>query len=151
LKLDGSLEFAAQGRARTQPRAALNKQFEALIGKPDRLLSPEVRKQAHAMLTEAAKVTPPGPVLSKQIQQLGDELARAEAPVAVALRSDNQTNVVINRVSPLGTFAQHQLQLVPGRYVAVGTRQGYRDVRKEFTVLPGEPPAPLTVQCEEPI
>jgi len=33
----------------------------------------------------------------------------------------------------------------------VGTRQGFRDVRKELDVLPGAPPPELVVRCEEPI
>ena len=33
----------------------------------------------------------------------------------------------------------------------VGTRQGYRDVRKELNLLPGAAPPTLVVRCEEPI
>ncbi len=151
LKLDPALEFALQGRARVQPRVALDKQMNELIGGPERLLSPAVRTQAHALLAEAGKVQPPGPVLSKQVEQLSAALKQAETPVAVELRSDNQTLVGINRVSQLGTFAERRMDLLPGKYVVVGRRQGYRDVRKELTVLPGEPPPALTVQCEERI
>jgi hypothetical protein len=40
---------------------------------------------------------------------------------------------------------------MPGRYTVVGTRSGYRDVRKEFSLMPGAVPPVLVVRCEEPI
>jgi hypothetical protein len=33
----------------------------------------------------------------------------------------------------------------------VGTRSGYRDVRREVTVLPGRAPGTVEIRCEEPI
>ena len=43
------------------------------------------------------------------------------------------------------------VRLRPGKYVAAGTRSGYRDVRVEFTVT-GEPmEGPVVVRCEEPV
>jgi hypothetical protein len=33
----------------------------------------------------------------------------------------------------------------------VGTRDGYRDVRREVVLPPGAPPSPVIVRCEEPI
>jgi hypothetical protein len=33
----------------------------------------------------------------------------------------------------------------------VGSRNGYRDVRKSFTVLPGRDAGPIEVICMEPI
>lgn len=71
--------------------------------------------------------------------------------VAVTLRSDGKTDVTVFRVGGLGRFAQHQLELLPGDYVAVGTRDGYRDVRVSFAVRPGAAPAPVTVQCGQAI
>jgi hypothetical protein len=78
-------------------------------------------------------------------------LKRAATPLAVQFRSDNQTDVSIYKVGPLGTFEQRQLELRPGRYVAVGSRPGYRDVRLEFRVAPEIDMQPIVVQCEETI
>ena len=46
---------------------------------------------------------------------------------------------------------QRDVELLPGRYTVVGTREGYRDVRREVVLPPGAAPAALTVRCEEPI
>jgi len=40
---------------------------------------------------------------------------------------------------------------LPGRYAVVGTRAGYRDVRREIEIPPGSVPDPVVVRCEEPI
>jgi hypothetical protein len=48
-------------------------------------------------------------------------------------------------------FQQEELVLSPGKYVAVGSRSGFRDVRLEFVVRSGEPIEPLSVACTEAI
>ncbi|HEX9208657.1 MAG TPA: hypothetical protein VF851_10490, partial [Steroidobacteraceae bacterium] len=92
-----------------------------------------------------------GPRLQAQVARMRDLLRQAETPIRVTLASDNATDVQIYRVGKLGLFEHRDLELMPGRYTVVGTRQGYRDVRKELAVLPGAPPPELVVRCEEPI
>jgi hypothetical protein len=41
--------------------------------------------------------------------------------------------------------------LVPGQYTAVGTRPGYRDVRRQFDVHPGRATPPVVIACEDKI
>ena len=45
------------------------------------------------------------------------------------------------------------VDLKPGRYVAVGNRDGYRDVRRNFNVMPASigNPEPIELSCKEPI
>ena len=78
-------------------------------------------------------------------------IAAAEVPVAVALTSDNQTIVTIYRVGRIGAFERKDMELLPGRYTIVGSRSGFRDVRRELMVMPGQTPPPVAIQCEEPI
>ena len=40
---------------------------------------------------------------------------------------------------------------LPGRYTVVGTRNGFRDVRRELTIVPGREPPALVIRCEEQI
>lgn len=151
LELDPTVAAANEGVARVSPRAALNEQLELYLTQPERLFSQPVRAAARQSLARAKAVQNPGPVLQKQIATLGDWLARAEVPVSVSLRSDNQTQVTIYRVGSLGTFEQRSLELVPGRYTLVGTRPGYRDVRRQIDVLPGASPEPIVIRCEDRI
>lgn len=151
LKLDPSLEFARAGHDRTAPRAELARQLDMLVSQPDRLLSAAVRDQARALLAQARKIDPAGPVLRQQIDTVTANVQRFEAPVRIALESDNQTQVVIHRVGQLGVFDHREIDLMPGTYTVMGTRVGYRDVRREITVLPGKALPPLVVRCEDRI
>ncbi|MET0656867.1 MAG: hypothetical protein ABW110_01770, partial [Steroidobacteraceae bacterium] len=78
-------------------------------------------------------------------------LKRAETPVRVSLQSDNVTRVTIYRIGELGTFTERTVDLAPGKYVVVGQRPGFRDVRREIALNPGEAPAPLVIRCEDPV
>jgi hypothetical protein len=148
---EATIAFARDGLARSQPRAELARRLRDTIGAPQQLWSESGRGAARQLLARANAVAAAGPVLAADRRTLATLLAAAEMPVRIALRSDNQTDVVVYRVGRLGAFDARELELVPGRYTAVGTRNGYRDVRREFVIEPGKPPEPVLVRCEEPI
>ena len=78
-----------------------------------------------------------GPRLRAQVAALEKALAEARTPVAVVIESDGHTEVALSRVGRLGTLTRRTLELRPGEYTVVGSRRGYRDVRRRFTVGPG--------------
>jgi tetratricopeptide (TPR) repeat protein len=151
LAIDGNLLVAQQGVERAEPRAALEAQLNGFASRPERLFSAEVRAAARNSLQRARAITPAGPVLTRQIETVASLIAAAEVPVAVALTSDNQTIVTIYRVGRIGAFERKDMELLPGRYTIVGSRSGFRDVRRELMVMPGQTPPPVAIQCEEPI
>lgn len=151
LELDNTVAAANEGVSRVAPRTQLNEQLELYLTQPERLFSQSVRSAARDTLRTARAVASPGPVLTKQISTLSDWLARADVPVAVALQSDNQTQVTIYRVGALGAFEQRSLELAPGTYTVVGTRPGYRDVRRQIDVAPGAALGPIVIRCEDKI
>ena len=151
LELDSTVAAANEGVARVSPRAALDEQLELYLTQPERLFSQPVRAAARESLARAQSIQNPGPHLQKQITTLGEWLVRADVPVSVPLQSDNLTHVTIYRVGSLGTFEQRSLELVPGRYTLVGTRPGYRDVRRQIDVLPGAALEPIVIRCEDRI
>ena len=71
--------------------------------------------------------------------------------INVVFQSDNLTKVTLFRVAEMGQFEQKSLRLRPGRYIAGGTRAGFRDVRIEFTVMGGAAVEPVVVRCIESI
>lgn len=151
LELDPTIAAANDGVARASPRAGLNEQLELYLTQPERLFSQSVRAVAKETLARASGIANPGPILSRQIKTLSEWLARADVPVPVALRSDNITQVTIYRVGALGAFEQRSLELVPGSYTVIGTRPGYRDVRRQINVMPGAAPEPVEIRCEDKI
>ena len=90
-------------------------------------------------------------LLRRQIDSLAKVLAVATTPIRVELVSDNLTEVTVYRVGRLGRFTERSLDLRPGTYTVVGSRAGYRDVRRRLTVSPHQSSKPLEVRCEEEI
>ena len=74
----------------------------------------------------------------------------AKTPVTVKFISDEQTDVTLLRVKRLGSFVTSELTLRPGRYTALGVRNGFRDVRINFDIKP-ESRAEIDVRCLEAI
>ncbi|WP_346838913.1 hypothetical protein [Microbulbifer sp. SAOS-129_SWC] len=153
LQKDHSLVSAITGKARATARAKLDDQLQELLDDPLTLGGSKRNAYARNVLADAREVS--GTTSSKRLQQqiadLETALTRAVIPIPVVLQSDRSTNVVIYHVGKLGNFAERKVPLKPGRYTAVGTRDGYRDVRREFTVVPGEEPPTVVIQCAEKI
>jgi len=152
LKLDPSLAFAREGKARTAERAQLGNDLQALIDEPERLAAPSVRADAVALIDRAQAIADSGPVLRSQIARAQILLPQFDKPVRLALVSDNATQVAIQRVGEFGSFSRREIELKPGKYTVVGTRAGYRDVRRDVTIAPGNNEVQtISVSCVEPI
>jgi tetratricopeptide (TPR) repeat protein len=150
-KIDSNVLFASEGLKRSQGRARLDKQFRTTLDQPGRLSDVAVAEATEQLLQYAKQIKPRGPVLTKQIDRVQRLLQQANTPIAVTLRSDAETEVIVYKVKRLGRFEQRELTLRPGTYTAVGTRNGYRDVRQNFTINHNSAPAPITIACTEPI
>jgi tetratricopeptide (TPR) repeat protein len=151
LALDPALRFARTGRERSAARAALHDELEYHIAHPDRLSDDKVLEEARTALAEARDIEPTPQKLRRQMNRLQSAIEVATTPVRVLLVSDGLTNVVVYRVGRLGTFERRTLDLRPGTYTVVGTREGYRDVRRQLVVVAEGESKPLTVRCEEEI
>ena len=151
LKSDPTLLFAQQGKARAGARADLSARLQALIDRPERLSAPPVRAEARELLQTAQLQDTSGPVLRSQIARLGILLPDFDKPVRLALVSDNATQVAIPSIGAFGTFARREIELKPGRYTVIGTRNGFRDVRRDITVAPGQSSQTVSITCSEPI
>jgi tetratricopeptide (TPR) repeat protein len=151
LQTDPSL---TQAKVKTIPvavRATLHSQLQAALADPLKLSNTNAYQKGQRLLKDARGIANPGPVLSQQIANLDKYLRQSTIPVPVVLQSDSLTEVTLFRVAKLGTFEQTSVQLKPGRYIAAGSRTGYRDVRVEFTIT-GEPmEEPILVSCNEAI
>jgi tetratricopeptide (TPR) repeat protein len=151
LSIDSDLQFAKEGLRTATARAALHNKLQALIEDPDTLSDQVNMQTATRLLLDVARISPMGPRLEDQKIELSRLLKRAATPLEVQLVSDNATDVAIFKVGHFGAFSTRNLELVPGVYVAVGNRPGYRDVRLEFRVAPEIEMKPIVIQCEEQI
>jgi hypothetical protein len=106
---------------------------------------------ARVWLEQAAQQPAPNMRLKQQAFGVARLVAAAERPVRLVIQSDGETQLTVLRLKRLGGIAEATLDVLPGKVVVVGTRPGYRDVRREVDVLPDTTPAPLVVRCEERI
>ncbi len=149
--LEPTLESARDGLARSTPRAELQRRIDALNAKPEQLWDPAGRAEARSLVATAASTGNPRERLAASARELERIAKAAELPVRLRLESDGQTQIAIYRVGQYGSFATRDVELLPGRYTVVGTRTGYRDVRREVVLPPGAGSAAVVVRCEEPI
>jgi hypothetical protein len=151
LLTDAALGSAKQGLARSQQRAALAAELDKAIANADVLNDESKWQSARGLANQAREAKPMGAKLAAQIAALERALTVAAVPVPVRFESDSQTDVVIYKVGRLGLFQTMTLDLRPGKYVAVGSRDGFRDTRRSFLVAPDGTTPPVVVRCEEPI
>lgn len=151
LTADATLDFARTGLERARARADLDVKLENLLANPNLLLTDNVLADAGRIADQARGLAAPESRIAAQVARLDELIRLASTPVTVELTSDELTEVTVYRVGPLGAFATKAVQVRPGTYTAIGSRDGYRDVRETFTVLPGRALPPIRIVCTEPI
>jgi tetratricopeptide (TPR) repeat protein len=149
LQIDNTVASAQQNLARSRGRIELRDQLDHEIAHADRFNDDQVAQAARRLVERARSVEQPGPLLSVQIARMTVLLRVAAIPVPVEFRSDDMTEVVIYKVGKLGTFLSRTVDLKPGSYVAVGSREGYRDVRRNFLIAADGNMQSIVLICEE--
>jgi eukaryotic-like serine/threonine-protein kinase len=150
LKSDPAQAFAQDGRTRAQARLDLDDSLQAIIDRPDLLAAADARARAATLLQSAQAIEAPGPVLRLQMARVSALLPEFEKPVHLSLVSDGLTQVTVMGVGTFGGFTRRDVELKPGRYTLVGSREGYRDVRRDISVSPGQTQT-ISVSCYEPL
>ncbi len=151
LARDASLLFAQDGLTRSTRRAALDAELADYLARPERLAAPAVRAAAERALARGDAASPQAARLTGQLTRLKAALQTLATPVRVAITSDNSTEVSLAPMGMLGAFRLRELDLKPGRYTVIGRRDGFRDVRLELELAPGQRDASLSIQCTERI
>ncbi len=151
LDIDANLIFAQEGRDYAEKRQRLDQLLQSAVASPERLADDSVYQQTLDVYYTGRAIESPGPRLQGQLDQLEGILENSQIVQSVVIESDNETEVTLLRVAELGMFESHNLSLKPGHYIAVGTREGYRDVRQEFVVGFGQTPESVIVKCDERI
>lgn len=151
LRLDADLLFATAGQQESARRAELDASLRDAVERSQRLQDATQRSAAAGLLSFAKQIEPQGPRLRAQIEALETQLEKFSTPVTVTLESDNQTHITIYHVGRIAPFFTRKIDLHPGTYTVVGSRAGYRDVRKKITVAPENSDNRYEIRCEEAI
>ncbi|MFT4628973.1 MAG: tetratricopeptide (TPR) repeat protein [Dinoroseobacter sp.] len=156
LQRDTNQVSAKLGSIRSRARGQLNSQIEKVLSDTLSFGQTEQKDKATKALADARAIKQKGPKLTRQITQLESALADSDASIKVSLLSDSLTQISLQKVGSkvlmLGKFSNRKMALKPGRYIAIGVRLGFRDVRKEIELYPtGDSIQSITVQCDQAI
>jgi tetratricopeptide (TPR) repeat protein len=151
LKIDPNISFAVQGKERSMDQIRIAGRITYFLQKPGVLESDEYLQNALLLIEETRDLQPRGPRLSEQINDFIALVDAARTPVQVRIESDNLTEVAVYRFGRLGRFVTRELSLRPGTYTVVGSRNGYRDIRQEIVVKPGQKELRVTVICRDKV
>lgn len=148
-QIDPSLSEANEGMAYVRMRKELDDALRAMIASPGQLADDRQFAKAKDLLERSNQISSAGPRLDEQRQTLARQINIASQSAQVLLLSDSETDVRLQYHGDLGRFKQRTLALRPGRYLVQGGRDGYRELRFEIDVVPGE--QRVEVICSEPI
>jgi tetratricopeptide (TPR) repeat protein len=151
LKIDPNISFAVQGKERALTQIRVAKRIEFFLEKPDVMASNPQLQNAVLLIEEAQSLQPKGPRLSQRLDELKALVDAARTPVTVTIESDNLTEVAVYKIGKLGRFTARQLSLRPGTYTVVGSRDGFKDVRRKIIVKPRQKALRVTVICKNKV
>lgn len=149
LEIDSTLEFAIEGRDRVREILTLTQQINAVLSDPGVLSGDEEFENAQQVLRNAQQYRNHSPEFDNALQELSGVVELASQYIPVVLVSDNETEVTLSTKGSLGAFERHEVQLRPGRYQLIGSRDGRLDVRKTIFVEQGMDP--VSIICEHEI
>ena len=151
LALDPTLAFALTGQRLMTERLRLTEALTMVEARLGRDPSEAVLAHAQETLAAATPFLSEEPALATRIAALRQRLSAASEPRTVRLFSDGKTAVQVLRVRHFGVVTAQNVPLRPGDYVALGSRDGYRDVRVPFTVPLDSAGPEVAVICQDPI
>jgi hypothetical protein len=151
LALNPILPSLVKGREEAIQRKLFDEKIKFYIDNPMILLDEGVLPEVRRSLEQAANFYfSEVSLMPERIRALKDVYEVMSQPIQIQMLSDALTDVVIIRKGAYGKFDSIAVNLAPGHYVATGVRNGYRDVRINFSVIPGEELA-LKIACTERI
>ena len=151
LTLSSNSSDALQGLERSTKREKLLNALDQHINSSLRLSSEQVASNAKQLLQEVSSTTSPGSKIIQRAAKLKELIQLANQPISITLQSDNLTDIVIFKVGKFGKFEQRKIELKTGKYTIVGSRSGFRDVRKVLTVTSDMSSKSVMVRCDEAI
>ena len=143
------LKAAHQGRKQVAPYIEAHQRLDALK-LPDGLYDKVMRARAKEWFAYVQEKKLDDRKIAKARKDLAAALKLAVTPVSLVLTSDNQSEIEVYGVGKLGRLERQTMQLVPGDYVVVASRPGYRDARATLEVRPGKA-ITLDIRCTESI
>lgn len=122
-----------------EARLALHNNIESVFADPLSLKDQTAWREAENLLIQARSLQDGGPILQAQVEELALVIRKARTPVRVEITSDGLTDVSILGLSQFGLVRNHPLDLNPGKYIILGKKSGFQDIREEVLITGDEP------------
>lgn len=161
LSIDANINSIIVKKQRANVYLKLNTILNNIVEKPERLSDDKVLTNAKnsiqlikSELKEKRQLLYPlstTPGLTRKISTAEKIINEASIPIKVTIQSDNLTEISIYKVGSFGKLTEKKLTLRPGHYTIVGSREGYRDVRKKVVITAADQLIILNVKCKETI
>ena len=149
LAISPHLKSAHQGRKQVALYIDAHQRLDALK-LPEGLYDKVIRARAEEWLAFVQEKKLNDRKIAKTRTELIEALKLAQTSVSLILTSDNQSEIEIYGVGKLGRLERQALKLVPGDYIVVANRPGYRDARAVLKVRHGKA-ITLDIRCTESI
>ena len=121
---------------------------DRLLSNPKRLSRPSGQSEVHR-LTSLTENVNPGARVGEKLSRLRELSHDWTTPVVVNLNSDRHTTVILRPGRSLGRFRSQKVQLMPGEYVLIGRRDGFREVRRSLRLDPNDEPKTIEIKATE--
>ena len=129
--------------------AALESRVDQALADPQRALARAMRDNTRALIAETADPSAVGERIHGKGLALQAQFDRWTAAVAVTIRSDNRTEILMRPGRKLGRFRTRNLEVYPGTYTLLARRKGFREKTLPLTVQPGSAPVVVELVCDE--
>ncbi|MFT7218896.1 MAG: serine/threonine protein kinase [Candidatus Azotimanducaceae bacterium] len=151
LAVTNTLDFAIAGKAIAERRRTRQETIAQFLSDPTLLQSDEALAKAASALRDASRSQNQSETLTVNLNTLALLISSARTEIPVTLKSDGQTEVTVRKHAELGRFESETVYLIPGRYIVVGERPGFRDVRENLVILPGHTIPTVTISSTEKV
>ena len=128
---------------------ALEDRLDRTLADPRRAAARALRAETRALIDETRDAGVVGQRIHGKGLRLEEEFGKWTVPVAVTIRSDDKTDILVRPGRKLGKLRETRLQVFPGTYTLIGRRSGYREKRVEFSIAPGGAPVVVEMICDE--
>ena len=128
---------------------ALEARLDSALADPRRVAAKAHRADTRALIAETGDAGEVGQRIHGKGLELERQFADWTGPVAVSIRSDNRTEILIRPGRKLGKLREAHLNVFPGRYTLLGRRPGFREKKVELSIQPGSAPIVVELVCDE--
>lgn len=148
-KIEPNNKEIIQAVAAAQEIIRLGAQIDRHLNAPHRLGSKNVMTSAQGLVGESAKYFALSPALRAKSERLSGIIDGYAIKVALLVRSDNQTEVLVRGVGRVGQMEEKIIELKPGAYTFEGIRQGFKSRLVHVEVPPNATDLVVEVICNE--